>query len=487
MSVTTQKKNITLVYVISILFILLNGYFIANESFYVALLPFAIMMVLFAFFSLDKLLMSIVFLTPLSVPLKELIPHLDFDMALPTEPLLFGVLIIFILKTISEKKYDIRILKHPVSIAIYINLAWMFITSVTSSMPLVSFKFLASRLWFLASFYFLATQLFRNYANIKRYVWLYAIPFLFVIIYTIIRHYERGLFDHDAPNWAVQPFSNDHTSYAVVLAMFIPVLFGFIRKGNYSNGIKILIFTVSAIYLIGVVLSYTRAAWLSLVGAGIVWIIVLLKIKFKYLFATGIITLVVILSFWTQIMLKLEQNHQDSSQNMTEHIESISNVSSDASNLERINRWACAIRMFADRPVFGFGPGTYMFQYAPYQLSNEKTIISTNAHDGGNAHSEYIGPMAESGLFGSLSFIIVIIMTIITGLRVYHNAQTKEIKMLSISLLLGLITYYFHGFLNNFLDTDKASAPFWGFTAIIVALDVYYSKTNTKELESEKN
>ena len=39
---------------------------------------------------------------------------------------------------------------------------------------------------------------------------------------------------------------------------------------------------------------------------------------------------------------------------------------------------------------------------------------------------------------------------------------------------MGLITYYFHGTMNNFLDTDKASVPFWGFVAILVALDLYY-------------
>jgi hypothetical protein len=39
-----------------------------------------------------------------------------------------------------------------------------------------------------------------------------------------------------------------------------------------------------------------------------------------------------------------------------------------------------------------------------------------------------------------------------------------------------LITYYTHGVLNNYLDTDKASIPFWGFTAMIVAIDIYYSR-----------
>jgi hypothetical protein len=41
-------------------------------------------------------------------------------------------------------------------------------------------------------------------------------------------------------------------------------------------------------------------------------------------------------------------------------------------------------------------------------------------------------------------------------------------------VLLGLVTYFTHGFLNNFLDTDKLSVPVWGFIAILVALDVYH-------------
>jgi len=62
---------------------------------------------------------------------------------------------------------------------------------------------------------------------------------------------------------------------------------------------------------------------------------------------------------------------------------------------------------------------------------------------------------------------------IITGLRVYKKGD-KKIKLLSLMVLLGLMTYFAHGFLNNFLDTDKLSVPFWGFIAILVALDTYH-------------
>ena len=137
--------------------------------------------------------------------------------------------------------------------------------------------------------------------------------------------------------------------------------------------------------------------------------------------------------------------------------------------------------MFEKKPIFGWGPGTFMFKYAPFQLADEKTIISTNEGNRGNAHSEYFGPLSESGIFGFITILLIVITTIYTGVNVYSKSENKQVKMLSLISLLGLTTYYIHGFLNNFLDMDKAAVPFWGFTAIIVALDVYY-----KNAEAEK-
>jgi len=138
--------------------------------------------------------------------------------------------------------------------------------------------------------------------------------------------------------------------------------------------------------------------------------------------------------------------------------------------------------MFKEKPVFGWGPGTYMFQYAPFQNSRERTSISTNAHTLGNAHSEYLGPLAEMGIFGILSVLLVVGLTLRTGIRVFLRSKNKQVRILALSVLLSLTSYYIHGVLNNFLDTDKASALFWGFTAILVALDLKYVKPGTTDL-----
>ena len=132
--------------------------------------------------------------------------------------------------------------------------------------------------------------------------------------------------------------------------------------------------------------------------------------------------------------------------------------------------------MFVDKPLFGFGPGTFMFQYAPYQKHSELSDISTNFGEVGGSHSEYLGPLAEEGLPGSLLMILIISFTVITASNIYKRERAGPIRGLTKALLLGLVTYYVHGVLNFFLDTDKASVPFWGFTAAIVAIDLFHSQ-----------
>ena len=54
-----------------------------------------------------------------------------------------------------------------------------------------------------------------------------------------------------------------------------------------------------------------------------------------------------------------------------------------------------------------------------------------------------------------------------------------------LAVVLGLVTYLVHGSLNNFLDTDKASVPFWGFAAMLVAADVAIRRKEKQEREAK--
>ena len=472
----TQKAKIILFYTIAALFVAIDCFFIVRfQSYVFNFLPLALIVIAAIFFAIDRALLFSVLCIPFSIPLKDFYPDLGFNIDIPTEPLFVGILFIFILKIILERKYDRTILKHPLSIMIIIYLLWHLVTVCTSTIPLVSLKCWVASLWFIVPFFFLGILLFKNEKNIYRFFFLYIIPFAALIIYTLIKHSAYN-FDQHIGNGIMSPFFNDHTSYGAAIAMFLPFLIGFTLCREIKLRWRILVLAVTVIFVIGLIFSYTRAAWISLAGALAMFLVLKLKISNKIVLAAVIIGIGGFVLFQNKIIIKMESNKVESSTDFSKHIKSISNITSDASNLERINRWNCAVRMFKEKPVFGWGPGTYQFKYAPFQHSDEKTIISTNAGDGGNAHSEYLGSLAESGLLGMLNYILVCIIIYLTGTRTYHKLKDKKLKLIVASALCGLVTYFIHSALNNFLDIDKIAVPFWGFAAMIVAIELFYVK-----------
>jgi putative inorganic carbon (HCO3(-)) transporter len=466
-------------YIFTAIFIAVLSVGIYYEQYAVMLIPAALLVVWAAFFKLDYLILFIAFCTPFSINLEQMEIG-GVGMYLPTEPLLFGVLVLFVFKLLSGKSIDQAIFKHPISILLYVYLGWMALTTVTSEFPIVSLKFLTTRLWFIVSFYFLASHVFSEARKMKAYLLLYFFSLTWVIVYTVIRHAQFG-FDKDSAHWVMEPLFKDHTSYGAVLAMYFPIVIALLMQRNMNVLMRVLLTIGFLILTIGLVLSYTRAAWISIIGAAAILAIMLLRIQLKHLaigtaFAGGIL-----LAGWDDIVMSLEQNKQESSDDLNEHVSSISNVSSDASNLERLNRWNCAIELFKERPVVGWGPGTYQFVYAPFQRSKDRTIISTNQGDGGNAHSEYLGPLCEQGLPGALWVLLLLYAISHLAFRLFYTLPNGDMKRLVAAAYLGLMTYFIHGVLNNYLDTDKASIPFWGFIAILVSVDIYHQKSVTAE------
>lgn len=469
----TEKLKISIVYLVSAIFVLLNTYLVYKEIYFGILIPIACIVLIMYIFSLDKVILLAVFVTPFAIDMGNY--DMGVNILIPTEPLLIGILFVLILKMLFEGGFDRRIMRHPITIAIFLNLIWILVTSLTSDIPWVSFKYLLARLWFIFPMYFGGLMLFRTRkSKIRVFVWAYVIALIGVVFYTTWVHMGFN-FSERAGHWVMSPFYNDHTAYGAILALFVPMMVGLALDKSVASNQRIFSLIAALILFAALYLSYSRAAWLSVGFSLGVLLLVKLKIKFKWVALSTVILVSLFFIFQFEILDKLEKNKQDASANIIEHIQSISNISSDASNLERINRWQAAFRMFSERPLLGWGPGTYQFEYGPFQRSKEKTVISTNLGDRGNAHSEYIGPLSESGIPGLLSVIFILITVVYTGLNVYKKAPSRQTRLIALSTTLALITYFVHGTMNNFLDTAKASVPFWGFVAIIVALDLFYS------------
>lgn len=465
------KRNISLVVALltTAVFLVANSLLLLNENYSLLFVPFLGMALVFFIVRYETALLSIAFLTPFAINVSLFD---QMQLSLPSEPMMILCTIMFLFRVLAGDNYDRRILKHPVTILLICSIVWMFITSLFSVDILTSIKYTLARIWFVTPFFFACVQIFQNKRRIRQLVWGYTIALCVVIAITTFKtlgHFHELQMLHRV----MKPFYNDHTAYGCAIALVLPIVTFFIFEKQGAWKQRIPAFIVFSLLLTGVALSYCRAAWMSLLISLGIFIIIKFRIDFRWIILAAVAFISIVAINFDDISISMQRNRQDSSLDLSGQIQSISNISTDASNLERLNRWSCALKMFAKDPILGWGPGTYQFNYAPFQESSMLTIISTNAGDNGNAHSEYLGPLAEQGILGCLLVIAVFGATFVTGIRLYKKSKDRHIANLALAFTLCLTTYYIHAFFNNFLDTDKLSLPFWAFTAAIVSLDIY--------------
>lgn len=240
---------------------------------------------------------------------------------------------------------------------------------------------------------------------------------------------------------------------------------------------------VIVLLLFSEVFALSRAALLSLGVAGIFALLLWLKIRFRTIVIALFIGGGLVFFYSDSIYSAIHENEAVSNDGeLANHFSSITNVNTDASNLERINRWVCAWRMFEERPLSGFGPGTYQFEYHRFQTLDYKTYISTNAGDRGNAHSEYLTYLSETGIVGFLVFVILVFGSVYLGMQNHYSVSDPLLKMLNLMALLGLVTFYFHGLFNAFLDQGKMA--FLVYSAIGTIAGVHLMHSHRKEKEA---
>jgi O-antigen ligase len=446
----------------------------ALEFYAIAALPLIPIFFWVLFHHTDKLILFLAFATPLSIPIKDI--GAGIGLSIPTEPLIVLLFAGVLFKLIGGKTFDRRILKNPVVIIALLNMAWMYFTTVWSTHPLVSFKYSLSYTWYIVVFLLLLAHFFKNQKAMMWFVWLFSIATLVLTLYTLKNHAAEG-FTRLYAYTAMRPFLPDHGMYAAAISFCIPpmLVMGVLGRKMKLNWVLVIgALTIGVIISLGVIFSFTRASWLSLIIAFAVFVLLAAKVKFKTVMTVGVSLLTLFLIFQSLIFRELARNKQDSDDDIFSHLQSFSNVSTDPSNLERLNRWSCVYRMTLDKPLVGFGPGTYTYEYGPYQLPYEMTIISTNSGDLGNVHSEYLRPFAETGIIGGLIFLALVITVMSQGFDTYYRLQDLRVKGLVLGALLGLTTYFIHGFLNNYSDFDKIAVPMWGFIAIILAAKTYF-------------
>ena len=469
------KKNKEKIYfvVFSLIFALVVWFATKSVNLFLFAVP---LVVIFGYFSLVDykwLWYLTVFLMPLSITESEFFGKLA-GVTFPTDFLAIMLLGLLLFKLASERNWKLPFGSHPIPIIIGLQVLWMIFAAVPSSMPIVSWKYITAYVWLLGGFFFLPLLLFREKKVMFRFFQLIVVSFTmaFVIIMTLYVGSGRNPF---GLRFNPGPFFVDHTVFGAFTSMWVPVLVLLSFAGELKRRERLLARFGLIVFITALFFSYSRGAWASCVASLLLMGVILMgKWARKFLLPTMMLGMLAGLFVWYANQSAPVKNNSVSRKNLSEHIASVTNFRTDDSNRERINRWYCAWEMFKDRPMFGFGPGTYSFQYGNFQKSRTRTYVSTNRGDNGTAHNEFLLALSESGWPGPIILIFLFAVPFLRALRGYNRASKRNTRLLYLACAMGLMAYDIHAFVNNFLDQDKVGGTYLVLLAIITALDIYY-------------
>lgn len=439
---------------------------------------------------------------PLSV--KFYSPPTNVEVIFPAEPLimLLGLLhLVAFLGTRGGLSAVRTALTKPLVLLSVLLLIVGWTTTLFSTMPWVSFKAMIIRTSYVGVF-FLGPLLHRSMGvqEILRCVRLYGLSFLAVEVFALIVQTPAG-FDRITALHAAFPFYQDRTLHACALVFILLASATYLYDGFRRHGLTSMVAMralVPAVLAFGCYATFCRAAWLGLLICLVLLVFHLLRASHKLAFAL-LIALVMIAALVRSGKADDVSAADDSNAEHADWLDmfgSMTNLTTDASNMERMNRWLCAVRMGRVEPLTGFGPGAYQFKYIAFQRQSEITYLSWNEtvdaqatlssawdlghtvmikspdqlyyYCGGTAHSEYLLALSEMGLPG---FLLVFGLTLLACWVSYRGSQrTRDPAICSILLccLFAWLAFAVHAMFNNFLDDCKVGFLYWTTLLLIV-------------------
>ncbi len=396
---------------------------------------------------------------------------------IPDEPLMLlttGItLALFAAKKITITS---RFWKSKIVLLLILLLIWCFISAFFSTRPLLSFKYLIAKIWFLIPFVIVPQFLFSQPTILRKFGMLLIVSVAITVVYVIYQHSKFG-FLFDNVNNAVVPFYRNHVNYSALVVSVMPLLY-IAWKYTAIKKHKNIVIVTSALFFLGLALSYSRGAWLAL-AVGIVAYWLTKKGVLAYTFLISI-SLCFGLVFWLSNNNKYLHYHGSYRtviyhENFKDHWRATF-TGNDMSNAERFNRWIAGAQMVSENKLTGFGPSTFYSNYKPYIITPFKTWVSDNPEKS-TVHNYFLLTLIEQGWVGFILLIALLYATLRAAETVFKkssNPLNKDIALITAGILSIVLTL---NMLSDLIETDKIGSMFYLCIGTIIWL---YTNLNYK-------
>lgn len=421
----------------------------------------------------ERLFVLLFILIPVSIEFK-VTNSIGTDF--PSEPLMWvlmiGAIFFFLL---NPKKINRAFFGHTLIAWAMIYFIWIAITAIFSGMPIVSFKFLIAKTWYYVVFLFLGGHFLRDEKSFTTIFWAVFFPLCFAVSVVIIKHASYG-FDFEMVNKTMHPFFRNHVNYAVLLAVFFPYMYFIWRNQKHGSLSGFVIFLGMILLFAGIVFSYTRAAYITLLLIPIGYFIFSRRLAIP-----AIILSVALLTLGFGWLAKNNNYTQFAPGedtvyhlNFEDHIGATFELK-DMSTMERFHRWIAAFRMMPDLSITGYGPGTFYHYYKPYTSLLFETYVSEN-EDQSTVHNYFLLLVIEQGWIGLLLFMGMVIYLFLVGQRAYHNCDNVRDKRIIMAVLVSALIILTNNFMADLVEVDKVGSFFFINMALIINFDLKYRK-----------
>ena len=424
----------------------------------------------------------IFFLLLFAIPLSaevQLTETLGTD--LPDEPLMWLLTILLVLHALAFRNRIAGEKADRLLVGLLLaHFAWIFISSILSPVPSLSFKYAAAKSWYLVAFTGGSWWLLRSARDLRRASWLLILPMTLACGWILLSHSRSG-FSFDSVNAAVQPFFRNHVNYGALLVCLFPLP---IALFVYQHRYRPLLFVILLLWLAALVLSYSRGAW---VAAG-VGIITVMAIRFRFLLASALVfaaLLAGLLTFFLQGNRYLDYRPDFERtiyhQAFREHLQATYRLT-DLSTAERFHRWIAGARMVADAPFFGHGPNGFYPAYRPYAVEAFRTYVSDNP-ERSTVHNYFLLILVEQGIPGLLIFLMILARLFYLISARYRRAAGENEKRtwLTLGSVLGMILLL--NMLSDLVETDKIGSLFFICVGLVLGGQRFQSHHAQKKAE----
>lgn len=142
-------------------------------------------------------------------------------------------------------------------------------------------------------------------------------------------------------------------------------------------------------------------------------------------------------------------------------------IGDDTSILTRPYFWAGALRIWLDRPLFGFGIGTFLLHFPDYRDTSLSIYLPFKQFNVSHAHNEYLEILSETGIAGLVLYALVflVITRIVWKAMLAHR---EKVNLTLIGLWTGMTGLFIHNLFTVTLRNTPSAFLLWSFAGVMV-------------------